>query len=128
MRFKNNTKGIFFDDVIIAIILLLATFWLLGNTISVLNKGEVNKEIYEAEFASWQNTKETNSNLISEVSFLMTDEYKRLRARDIYNLALPDETLLRPVADPYFYEVEMIPIDLDKKENYSDWWNILLDL
>jgi hypothetical protein len=120
-RIQINTGGWISVVIITAItVLVCINLWRVG-----VNAQE-SMDVFTFEQDSLTNLQSENSQLLAELEYYQSYEYKKLYARDNLRLAEANERLFK-VADPIdYFEVKESAPDFLTPENYSSWWFAIL--
>ncbi|GAB4285958.1 MAG: hypothetical protein Kow0081_3910 [Candidatus Dojkabacteria bacterium] len=124
-QFNDNLKNVAFEGFGFSVILIIILLILTVNIIQVFQKAEYNNRIFAAETELLLEARERNKKLRDTLDYLQTDEYLRLRARDVYGLGVNEERLFRPAEDISFVNVQKELLDISEKNEFADWWGYL---
>ncbi len=121
-----NLQRIAIEGLIVSLFLFLVFFVLVVNTIKIIEKGKGNYEIFEQEKNALEEVKKRNKELQREFTQISSDEYQKLLVRDVLGYAAGNENLYKTSEKPEFLEIDNKLVDVNKKENYIDWWALLI--
>ena len=110
----------------VALVLSLVSLILIANIIRVVSNGRGNYETYLYEKKVLGELQQKNNELNSELGYVNSDEYRKLFLRDNQSLAAPNEELYNTKPKPVYFDERKEYIDLRDKNDYSDWWGLLL--
>lgn len=115
-----KAEGVGFTFILIFIIVLL-----ISNIVRVVTNAERNYSIYLSERDEVEVLK-SQVELKGDLSeFYDTDDAKLLEARDSGNYGRDGVRLLKPSDSEAFRSVEVFLLEIEGKDNFEDWWDIL---
>jgi len=120
-RFRLHTRGWFSVAMIIGV-----TFLLLVSFGRVITNAKNNFEVYQYEQGGLTALRSDNQDLLRELDYYQSFEYKLLYARDYLHLAEPGETLYKIVGTQTYYKIDEKVPNFVTADSYSYWWGALL--
>lgn len=125
-KFRLNIKRVKFEGFGLTIILSMIAFILVGNIARVFVDGNLNYSVYEQEIESLERLRERNDNLKTSLEELNSPDQRALLARDVLEYAREGEVLYRTKEQTRLIEEKIEYFDLEKIDNYSDWWLMII--
>lgn len=119
-------RNVKFDGAEITLILAFICILLFANTIRVVNKGRDNYEVFLYEANLLNEIQAEHEDLQLDYEFYRSEEAMRLLGRDVLGLAAQNETLYTTRSESVFFEEDIQLLDLQEKEEFGDWWDIIL--
>jgi len=113
------------ENILVTLLLCLAVLVLSGNILRVISTARSNYEIFSIETQSLNDLKKKNADLLSELEYVSSDEYKMLLLRNSANMAQSGEELYTIKDKAKYLDEELRLLDLSKKSNFNNWWQML---
>lgn len=126
IRVRGNLKGIKFEGMTLTIILVLLFMFISSNIIRVYTNGRLNYDTYLKEKEDLDKLRQKHEELKKNYEYYTSDEFKLLLLRDTQSLAQSNEELFQTKEIIDFYFEQPTYMDIKAKENFEDWWKLLL--
>lgn len=126
LKLRNKMKDFSVEGGLVTVILAVVAILISGSIIRVVNNARSNYEIFRDEQSSLEDLRMKNNELEEDLSYVQSDEYKKLFLRDTQGLSVGSEELFSTKEKVTYQEEVKEYLKIDTKNDYVDWWLSLL--